>query len=83
MRHFGREETRPLELAGPNFTCSKHFLDVKNGGISVTEVKTQRKTDVLSTDRETDHKQEGSRRGKTPNETKKETLLLLLTFPGD
>ena len=59
MRHFGREETRPLELAGPNFTCSEHFLDVKNGRISVTEVKTQRKTDVLSTDRETDHKQEG------------------------
>ena len=48
-----------MELAGPNFTCREHFLDVKNGRISVTEVKTQRKTDVLSTDRETDHKQEG------------------------
>ena len=60
------------------------FFDVKNGRSSVTEVKTQRKTDVLSTDGETDYKQEGSRGGKNPNETKNETLPpAMLTFLGD
>ena len=63
------------------------FGYVKNGGksLNATEVKTRRKTDVLSTDRETDYKQEGGGSGgKNPNETKKETLLLpLLTFPAD
>ena len=50
----------------------------------MTEVKTQRKTDVLSTDGETDYKQEGSRGGKNPNETKNETLPpAMLTFLGD
>ena len=50
----------------------------------MTEVKTERKTDVLSRERETDYKQEGSRGGKNPNETKNETLPpAMLTFLGD
>lgn len=46
-----RRDTGPLDLA-PGFPKSEKWAK-----ILVTEVKTRRKTDVLSTDRETDYKQ--------------------------
>ena len=60
-----RRDTGPLDLA-PGFPKSEKWAK-----ILVTEVKTRRKTDVLSTDRETDYKQHWAGVcGKNPNETK-------------